>query len=253
MWDFVQVAVVVTRFLEIRIGSWELRQSGASAGVWHLRRLSSFGRGEGVSALVLVVLRLDMLGSVGAVGHSLVPQVGKLEVVLTLARGTEGCRGGLIELELGLVSAINSLQFGVELRQLHFEESPLGFEALARGLVERGWRKLAVWQEQLGRNFLGLLGSADLGIVIEQGVQSDRTVVDRFGFQQGPHLEVETSFYWLEHEARHAGVFVFETHWFGNTILAIRQGTFGTNLLVRDPWLSNKGAGARPPAKGDPC
>ncbi|CAL2239254.1 unnamed protein product [Prunus armeniaca] len=60
MWDFVQVAVVVTRVLEIR--------------------------GKGVVALVLVVLRLDMLGSVGVVEHSLVPQVSKLEVVLTLER-----------------------------------------------------------------------------------------------------------------------------------------------------------------------
>ncbi|CAL9017379.1 unnamed protein product, partial [Prunus brigantina] len=40
----------------------KLRQSGFSAGAWHLGRVSSFGRGEGVSALVLVVLRLDMLG-----------------------------------------------------------------------------------------------------------------------------------------------------------------------------------------------
>lgn len=62
MWDFVQVAVVVTRVMEIRFGNWELQQSGASAGVWHLGRVSSFGRGEDVSALVLIVLRLDMLG-----------------------------------------------------------------------------------------------------------------------------------------------------------------------------------------------
>ncbi|CAL2276453.1 unnamed protein product [Prunus armeniaca] len=40
----------------------ELRQSGASVGVWHLRRMSFFSMGEGVSALVLVVLRLEMLG-----------------------------------------------------------------------------------------------------------------------------------------------------------------------------------------------
>ncbi|CAL9010051.1 unnamed protein product, partial [Prunus brigantina] len=33
----------------------QLRISGASAGAWHLGRVSSFGRGEGVSALVLVV------------------------------------------------------------------------------------------------------------------------------------------------------------------------------------------------------
>ncbi|CAL2260073.1 unnamed protein product [Prunus armeniaca] len=46
MWDFVQVAAV----------------SGVSAGAWHLGRVSSFGMREGVSALVLVVLRLDMLG-----------------------------------------------------------------------------------------------------------------------------------------------------------------------------------------------
>ncbi|CAL2265560.1 unnamed protein product [Prunus armeniaca] len=38
---------------------WE---SEASAGVWHLGRVTSFGWGEGVAALVLVVLRLDMLG-----------------------------------------------------------------------------------------------------------------------------------------------------------------------------------------------
>ncbi|CAL8990441.1 unnamed protein product [Prunus brigantina] len=57
MWDFVQVAVVVTRVLEIRFGS--LR---ASAGVWNLGRVSSFGRGEGMSALVLVALMLDILG-----------------------------------------------------------------------------------------------------------------------------------------------------------------------------------------------
>ncbi|CAL2249709.1 unnamed protein product [Prunus armeniaca] len=60
--DFVQVAVVVTRVLEIKFGSWELWQSGALAGVWHLGRVSSFGRGEGVSTLVLVFFRLDMLG-----------------------------------------------------------------------------------------------------------------------------------------------------------------------------------------------
>ncbi|CAL2255795.1 unnamed protein product [Prunus armeniaca] len=62
MWDFVQIALVVTRVLEIRFGSQELRQSGASAGAWHLGRVSSFNREEGMSALVLVVLRLDMLG-----------------------------------------------------------------------------------------------------------------------------------------------------------------------------------------------
>ncbi|CAB4294431.1 unnamed protein product [Prunus armeniaca] len=39
-----------------------VRQLGASAGVWHLGRVSAFGRGEGMSTLVLVVLRLDMLG-----------------------------------------------------------------------------------------------------------------------------------------------------------------------------------------------
>ncbi|KAH0976189.1 hypothetical protein GBA52_018088 [Prunus armeniaca] len=66
MWDFVQVAMVVHMVVHM---SWrlsqrtcELRQSGASAGVWHLGRVSSFGSGEGVSALVLVVLRLDKLG-----------------------------------------------------------------------------------------------------------------------------------------------------------------------------------------------
>ncbi|CAL2260012.1 unnamed protein product [Prunus armeniaca] len=63
-----------------------LTRSGVSAGAWHLGRVSSFGRREGVSALVLVVLRLDMLGSVGAIGQSLVPQVVKLEVALTLGR-----------------------------------------------------------------------------------------------------------------------------------------------------------------------
>ncbi|CAL9030091.1 unnamed protein product, partial [Prunus brigantina] len=57
MWDFQQVlgstdvglsaAVVVTRVLEIRFGSWELQQVS--------------GKEEGVSALVLVVLMLDML------------------------------------------------------------------------------------------------------------------------------------------------------------------------------------------------
>ncbi|CAL8168922.1 unnamed protein product [Prunus armeniaca] len=36
MWDFVQVAVVVIRVLEIRFGNWDLWQSGASAGAWHL-------------------------------------------------------------------------------------------------------------------------------------------------------------------------------------------------------------------------
>ncbi|CAL2229949.1 unnamed protein product [Prunus armeniaca] len=46
MWDSVQVAAV----------------SGVSAGAWHLGRVSSFGRRECVSALVLVVMRLDMLG-----------------------------------------------------------------------------------------------------------------------------------------------------------------------------------------------
>ncbi|CAL9028922.1 unnamed protein product [Prunus brigantina] len=55
MWDFVQVAAVVTCVMEIRF-------SRVSAGAWHLGRVSSFGKGEGVSALVLVVLRLDMLG-----------------------------------------------------------------------------------------------------------------------------------------------------------------------------------------------
>ncbi|CAL8997920.1 unnamed protein product [Prunus brigantina] len=33
----------------------QLRMSGVSTGAWHLGRASSFGRGEGVSALVLVV------------------------------------------------------------------------------------------------------------------------------------------------------------------------------------------------------
>ncbi|CAL9010608.1 unnamed protein product [Prunus brigantina] len=62
MWDFVQVAVVMTRSAVGSFGSRELRQSRASVGVWYLGRVSSFGRGEGVSALVLVVLMLDMLG-----------------------------------------------------------------------------------------------------------------------------------------------------------------------------------------------
>ncbi|CAL9001474.1 unnamed protein product [Prunus brigantina] len=35
---------------------------GSFAGVWHSGRVSSFGRGEGVSTLVLVVLMPDMLG-----------------------------------------------------------------------------------------------------------------------------------------------------------------------------------------------
>ncbi|KAI5328703.1 hypothetical protein L3X38_028100 [Prunus dulcis] len=52
MWDFVQVIVVATRVLEIRFGSWELRQvSGTS-------EVSSFDREEGVAALVLVALML---------------------------------------------------------------------------------------------------------------------------------------------------------------------------------------------------
>ncbi|KAI5336531.1 hypothetical protein L3X38_015799 [Prunus dulcis] len=46
MWNFVQVTVVLTRVLEIRFGSRELQQLGASADVWHLGRVSSFGRGE---------------------------------------------------------------------------------------------------------------------------------------------------------------------------------------------------------------
>ncbi|CAL2260067.1 unnamed protein product [Prunus armeniaca] len=50
MWDFVQVAVVVTRVLGIRFDNWEFRQSGASANVWHLKRVSSFNRDEGMSA-----------------------------------------------------------------------------------------------------------------------------------------------------------------------------------------------------------
>ncbi|KAI5345227.1 hypothetical protein L3X38_013104 [Prunus dulcis] len=45
MWDFVQVAVVATRVLEIRFGSWELRQVSGIMG-------------EGVVALVLVALML---------------------------------------------------------------------------------------------------------------------------------------------------------------------------------------------------
>ncbi|CAL2265599.1 unnamed protein product [Prunus armeniaca] len=40
----------------------KIRQSGASGGVCYYGRVSFFRRGEGVSALVLVVLRLDMLG-----------------------------------------------------------------------------------------------------------------------------------------------------------------------------------------------
>ncbi|CAL2278424.1 unnamed protein product [Prunus armeniaca] len=43
-------------------GRWKLQQSGASASVLHLKRVSSFGSGEGMSVLVLVILRLDMLG-----------------------------------------------------------------------------------------------------------------------------------------------------------------------------------------------
>ncbi|CAL8150797.1 unnamed protein product [Prunus armeniaca] len=61
MWNFVQVVVVVTRVMEIRFSNLDLQQSGVSAGAWHLVRVSSFDRGEGVSALVLVILRLDML------------------------------------------------------------------------------------------------------------------------------------------------------------------------------------------------
>ncbi|CAL2251464.1 unnamed protein product [Prunus armeniaca] len=59
MWDSVQVAAVVTHVVRTVCELW---QSGVSAGAWHLGRVSSFGRREGVSALVLVVLRLDMLG-----------------------------------------------------------------------------------------------------------------------------------------------------------------------------------------------
>ncbi|CAL8153010.1 unnamed protein product [Prunus armeniaca] len=88
-------------------GRVTVRQSGASVGFYCFERVSSFGReegddvshflgiclcvplgylnkGEGVSALLLAVLMLDML--VGAVRHSLVPQVGKLEVAATLGR-----------------------------------------------------------------------------------------------------------------------------------------------------------------------
>ncbi|CAL8174624.1 unnamed protein product [Prunus armeniaca] len=45
MWDFVQVAVVVTRVMESSFGNL-----GASAGAWHLRRVSSLGMREGMSA-----------------------------------------------------------------------------------------------------------------------------------------------------------------------------------------------------------
>ncbi|CAL2246371.1 unnamed protein product [Prunus armeniaca] len=45
MWDFVQVALVVTRVTESSFGSL-----GASAGAWHLGRISSFDRREGVFA-----------------------------------------------------------------------------------------------------------------------------------------------------------------------------------------------------------
>ncbi|KAL6288361.1 hypothetical protein ACE6H2_005871 [Prunus campanulata] len=52
MWDFVPIVVVVTRVMEIRFSNWELQQSDASARVWHFGRVSSFGRGGGMSALV---------------------------------------------------------------------------------------------------------------------------------------------------------------------------------------------------------
>ncbi|KAI5337818.1 hypothetical protein L3X38_017089 [Prunus dulcis] len=76
MWDFVQVAVMVTRALEIRFGSWELRQSGASACVGtSVEYLPSAGE-----------------KALGAVWHSLVLQVGKLEVALTFERASvKGC------------------------------------------------------------------------------------------------------------------------------------------------------------------
>ncbi|CAL2239093.1 unnamed protein product [Prunus armeniaca] len=65
MWNFVQVAVVVARVLEIRFGS--LRASavgrfGRCLAPWKSVFLRQGRRGGGVAALVLVVLRLDMLG-----------------------------------------------------------------------------------------------------------------------------------------------------------------------------------------------
>ncbi|CAL2229433.1 unnamed protein product [Prunus armeniaca] len=57
IWDFMQVAVVVTRVLEIRFSSWELRQvSGTSEGCFPSR-----GK-KACLPLVLVALMLDMLG-----------------------------------------------------------------------------------------------------------------------------------------------------------------------------------------------
>ncbi|CAL9020793.1 unnamed protein product [Prunus brigantina] len=44
MWDFVQVTVVVTRVMGSSFGNL-----GASAGAWHLGRISSFGMREGVN------------------------------------------------------------------------------------------------------------------------------------------------------------------------------------------------------------
>ncbi|CAL2254416.1 unnamed protein product [Prunus armeniaca] len=84
----IKTSLQKTKIGEAVVKLWT--QSGVLAGAWHLGRVSSFGRGEGVSTLVLVVLRLDMLGSVGAVGQSLVPQVGKLEVASVLGSWVPG-------------------------------------------------------------------------------------------------------------------------------------------------------------------
>ncbi|CAL8145449.1 unnamed protein product [Prunus armeniaca] len=89
MWDSVQVAAVVTRVMRIRR--------------------------EGVSALVIVVLRLDMLGSVGAVGQSLVPQVVKLEVALTLGSWvpcSRASRRGRVRYPASGVASQFSLSYG---------------------------------------------------------------------------------------------------------------------------------------------
>ncbi|CAL2267157.1 unnamed protein product [Prunus armeniaca] len=50
MWDFVQVVAVVTLVMESGFGNLGALAVGASVGVWHLGRVSSFGMGEGVSA-----------------------------------------------------------------------------------------------------------------------------------------------------------------------------------------------------------
>ncbi|KAI5338509.1 hypothetical protein L3X38_017780 [Prunus dulcis] len=69
MWDFVQVAVVVTLVLEIRFGGRELRQSGASAGVCRFGKVSSFGRGK--------VWQLDQLTSKGDISELRPPIEGR--------------------------------------------------------------------------------------------------------------------------------------------------------------------------------